>query len=457
VIRLSIPIRRVEELHGRMRLAAVVALAVAAIAALWPALLVSRQVSARVGRLADFAGALGRGENPPPLSPRGDDVIARLETRLVDAATSLSRQLEAARLEQEKLEAALSGMAEGVLVIDDWSTVIRCNRRAEELLDAARGESFLGRPLIELTRHPELHQLVRDVMESQPSDQPLLREIILERPRPRVLQVTANALTGPGRVRTYILVCHDITELKRLQNNQREFVANVSHELRTPLAAIQGYSETLLSGALENPEKASGFLAIIERHAKRLGRLVDDLLTLSDLELGRTELQRRPVAAATVIESACEVLRERAREAGLDLRKEVSETPQLHVDADRTVQALLNLVDNAVKYTPRGGRVTVAARAADPADTEDAPVGAKDHTWVEIAVADTGVGIPSQDIPHLTRRFYRVDKARSRDLGGTGLGLAIVKHIVQAHGGWLRIESVLNKGTTVRLYLPAAT
>src|SRR5581483_3097327 len=198
------------------------------------------------------------------------------------------------------------------------------------------------------------------------------------------------------------------------------FVANVSHELRTPLTAIKGYAETLLGPAGDDRETARRFLEVIDRHSERLGRLIDDLLALSDLELGLTEIAHVPVAVGP--------------EPG---------TPPALGDGDRLRQVLINLVDNAIKYTPEHGRVVV--RAAPAADG-----------MVAIAVEDTGIGIPARDLPRLTERFFRVDKARSRALGGTGLGLAIVKHLVHAHGGSLAIASTLGAGTTVTVQLPAA-
>jgi len=179
------------------------------------------------------------------------------------------------------------------------------------------------------------------------------------------------------------------------------------------------------------------------------------LLTLSDLELGRTELVRVAVHAEAVVETTFEVLRNKAVHAGIALTREmVPDTPPLDADEDRIEQALVNLVDNAIKYTARGGHVRVSARAAEATRALDGAAGVAADGFVEIAVSDTGIGVPPEDLPRLTERFYRVDKARSRELGGTGLGLAIVKHIVQAHGGWMRIESELGRGTTVRLYLP---
>jgi two-component system phosphate regulon sensor histidine kinase PhoR len=221
-------------------------------------------------------------------------------------------------------------------------------------------------------------------------------------------------------------------------------VANVSHELRTPLTAIHGYVETLLSGALEEPEHARKFLEIVFRQTERLGRLINDLTELSNIELGKVSLRLGPVHLADVVDSVLGIIAPRAQQGGVRCVVDVSgDLPDVRADHDRLVQILLNLVDNAVKYTGRGGEVRVSARGSDDV--------------VEVAVADTGIGIPRADLPRITERFYRVDKARSRELGGTGLGLAIVKHLVAAHGGSLAIESELGQGTTVRFTLPVAT
>jgi len=238
------------------------------------------------------------------------------------------------------------------------------------------------------------------------------------------------------------MILHDITELRRLEQVRTEFVANVSHELRTPLTAIQGYLETLLDGALEEREHARKFLEIVFRHTERLGRLTDDLTDLSNIELGKVTLRLEPTSIAEIAESVVAIISPRASGGQVKVEARLpADLPEVLADRDRLSQILINLVDNAVKYTPKGGQVTVEGRV-------DA------SGMIEVAVRDTGVGIPKADLPRLTERFYRVDKARSRDLGGTGLGLAIVKHLVLAHGGELDIESELWKGTTVRFTLP---
>jgi two-component system, OmpR family, phosphate regulon sensor histidine kinase PhoR len=241
-----------------------------------------------------------------------------------------------------------------------------------------------------------------------------------------------------------VMVLHDVTELRRLEQVRTEFVANVSHELRTPLTAIQGYLETLLAGALEERENARRFLEIVFRHTERLGRLLNDLTDLSNIELGRVSLKLAPTRLDEIVDAVLAIMGPKATSGRVTLLSQLpADLPPVLADRDRLVQVVINLVDNAVKYTPEGGRVTVEARA-----------GRDDQ--VDVSVTDTGVGIPPLDLPRITERFYRVDKARSRELGGTGLGLAIVKHLVFAHGGQLRIESEPGRGTTVHVLLTSA-
>ncbi|MBX3028475.1 PAS domain-containing protein [bacterium] len=417
----------------------------------------ARRRAAGLEAMRRFARAVAEDLPLPPLPEPTDAAVAGAQAALVAALAHQQRQREAADRERRRLQGVLGGMVEGVLVIDAQGTVLLSNRGAEELLQLPPGENYTGRPLIELTRHPDLHELVRWAVSEGGLERDSTLEVGLGGTGSYVLQVTATPVdVGPDAGRAFILVFHDITQLKRLERMRRDFVANVSHEVRTPLAAIAGYTETLLAGAVDDPERARHFLGIIERHAERLGRLVNDLLTLSDLELGRTELHRTAVDAGTIVQAAFEVLHGRAEQGGVSLVEEIApDMPALDADQDRLEQAVLNLVDNAIKYTPPGGQVTVRTR---PLALRDVPevLRRDDRTsFCELVVADTGVGVPPEDLPRLTERFYRVDKARSRQLGGTGLGLAIVKHIIQAHGGTLQISSELHHGTTVRLVLPA--
>ena len=270
------------------------------------------------------------------------------------------------------------------------------------------------------------------------------RELRLAGPANRVVQVHAVPLRLAPDEMGVVMMLHDVTELRRLEQVRTEFIANVSHELRTPLTAIQGFLETLLSGALEDPDQARRFLEIVARHTERLGRLLSDLTDLSNIELGRVSLRREPTQLDDVVDSVLAIIAPKAESGKVTVASAIdADAGRVRADRDRLAQILINLVDNAVKYTPAGGRVTVTARPTTAG-------------MVEIAVQDTGVGIPPADLPRITERFYRVDKARSRELGGTGLGLAIVKHLVHAHAGELRIESEPDRGTTVRFTLPRA-
>jgi two-component system phosphate regulon sensor histidine kinase PhoR len=259
------------------------------------------------------------------------------------------------------------------------------------------------------------------------------------------MDVTISAVNdGTGGERKTILVFHDVTRLKRLERIRTDFIANVTHEIRTPLTAIIGFTETLQQGALENRETAGRFLDTIRENAERLNRLVDDLTTISVLEMGEVKLQLEGLSIEEEIEKALLVTGGRAAEKGLIIRKDIPpELPSVSADRDRLTQILINIIDNAIKFTPEGGKISVAAL----------PEG-KD--FLALRIADTGPGIPEAELPRLGERFYRVDKTRSRDLGGTGLGLSIVKHLMKTHGGRMHIASVLGKGTTVSLFFPVA-
>ncbi|HEX7406431.1 MAG TPA: ATP-binding protein [Candidatus Binatia bacterium] len=456
VVRLSVSMSTIEEVRARIRAAIWGGLGVAALAALWPALVLSRRLSRRVSRLTEFSNAVAAGAPPPPLLPEGEDIVGRLETNLVAMADGLSARLYTAREEQGKLEAVLSGMVEGVLVIDRAGTIRLANQRAERLFGGWPTGGLVGHPLINVSRDPDLQELVREVTRGERGRR-LVREI---GGRGESLQATATPMAElEGEPRLFILVFHDVTELKKLESARRDFVANVSHELRTPLTAIRGYAETLREGALDDPEQGRKFLSIIERHAERLTRLTEDLLTLSDLELGRAALRSVPTVLAQAVDAAVDVVREKGEQGRVEIRSDLApDLPPICGDPDRIEQVLVNLIDNAVKFTPAGGQVTIRAHVAEVSQTGGAERASGDTQgrWIAICVADTGVGVPRHHLHRLTERFYRVDQARSRELGGTGLGLAIVKHIVQAHGGSLRIESEVGRGTQVYVYLPAA-
>jgi two-component system phosphate regulon sensor histidine kinase PhoR len=457
IVRLAVPMTTITEAQQRIRSILLLALALAAGLGLWPAVRLSQWLSRRIDAMVTFSQAVAADREPPRLAAERRDELGLLEENLSTMGRAVSERLRATREEEQKLRAVLAGMVEGVLVVTERGELVLLNERAREIFGLDPAHDYGGRPIVEICRDPELQQLIRDTVRLPTTTARLAREISIAGEASRVLAVNAAPVHGDQAPLGYVLVFHEITELKKLEAVRRDFVANVSHELRTPLTAIRGYAETLLTGALDDAQNARKFLGVIERNAERLTRLIDDLLTLSDLELGRLGLQRTAVSAKAAIEAACEVVSAKALRGGVTLRREdAADLPPIDGDGDRVEQVLVNLIDNAVKYTPSGGCVTVTARRAANGDSVPARPRPDGSEYVEVAVTDTGIGIPSQELPRLTERFYRVDKARSRELGGTGLGLAIVKHIMQVHGGWMRIESELGRGTTVRVAFPAA-
>ena len=442
VLRLAEPISAVTASYETLRGAALAGGAVALLVALGIGIFVAGRVTRPVVEMQDVARQMSEGHFDVRAPARSPDEIGTLGRSLNVMAGRLREKIGDLEREQAKATAVLDAMVEGVIATDGHDHIILINERARSIfgLGPARVER---RPLLEVVRNVNLHDVLmagRDAMDGGV----VSREVRLAGPADRVLQVHAVGLKFPGDVRGVVVILHDITELRRLEQVRTEFVANVSHELRTPLTAIQGYLETLLDGALEEREHARKFLEIVFRHTERLGRLTDDLTDLSNIELGKVSLRLEPTSVAEIADSVVAIISPRASggQVKVDARLPV-DLPDVLADRDRLSQILINLVDNAVKYTPKGGQVTVEGRV-DPAG------------MVEVTVRDTGVGIPKADLPRLTERFYRVDKARSRDLGGTGLGLAIVKHLVLAHGGELDIDSELWKGTTVRFTLPVA-
>ena len=403
------------------------------------------RLGARLRSLEEAAASIVSGTIDPREARFPEDELGGLERRLTELARDFRSHFARTERERERLEAVLRNMLDGVVMLGPDGRIALANAAATELLGIPTVGELLGVRLALLCRNPDLVVIIDELLGERP--RPLTREVVLAGPERRFLSVAAAPIVLREGRSGAILVLHDVTRVRRLESMRADFVANVSHELRTPLTAIRGYAETLLGGALDDRSRALQFLQVIERHSERLSRLIEDLLTLSDLELGRTELHPEPFELVAIVEGVLEVLQPKAEGKGIELRMELPAIlPPVLVDRDQIEQVLINLIDNAIKYTPAGGRVRVSA--AVPSDD--------DRRSVEIRVTDSGIGIPEKDIPRLTERFYRVDRARSRELGGTGLGLAIVKHIVQAHGGSLAIESRLQQGTTVRVGLPQA-
>jgi two-component system phosphate regulon sensor histidine kinase PhoR len=349
--------------------------------------------------------------------------------RLEDVLDGLSTELG-------RREAILSSMTEGVLAVDSKLQVSFCN---DAFIRAVATPGLVeGVPLIKVLRDPALFQLLKRVIET---GETVRQRIKMTARDERTFEVHASPLASHS-TRGALAILHDITPAERLERVKRDFVANVSHEFRTPLATITGYAETLLDGGLEDEQNRRRFVEIIQANSVRLNNIAADLITLSELEAGRPELQPAPIPVSEVIHNAISTLEPVARLNQIKLYAD--EVNEVEVLGHRThfEQALVNLLDNAIKFNKPAGEVSV--KALGTADGQ-----------VEISVADNGIGIPEEDITRIFERFYRVDKARSRQVGGTGLGLSIVRHAVEQMHGNVRVESELGKGSCFTITLPA--
>lgn len=412
--------------------------AIAAVAAAIALYVSDRAVASRIRRLKIIAERAAAGDFTSIERDHGHDELADLANTLRRAVAGLGQTIHSLTDERNRSSAILASMVEGVAVVAGDERILFCNWAFEQILELPEGSSQ-GRTIVEALRQADLIDLVRRAL---PGTEEITGEVEVGTVRRRTFSVTAAPVRAAG-TNGAVLVLHDITELRRLERVRRDFVANVSHEFKTPLTAIQGFAETLLSGALEDTANRGRFVEIIREHARRLARLTDDLLKLSRIEAGRLELEIRPVPVEALVSGCVETARLKAEAKAIEIHVEVQRgMPAVRGDGVQLGEVLQNLLDNAVQYTPSGGRVEVIS-CANGRD-------------VVFTIADTGMGIPEADLERIFERFYRVDAARSREAGGTGLGLSIARHIVEAHGGRIWVESAVGLGSRFHFSVPIA-
>jgi two-component system phosphate regulon sensor histidine kinase PhoR len=389
--------------------------------------------------MAKIATQIGRGEFTAKAPVSSNDAVGELARVMNDMSTRIASQVESTAVEKNRLNAILYGMGEGLLVTDAKGGIILVNPAFRDLFSLH--DEVEGKPLSAITRLPALHEAFREVVKTKKER---VGEFIFPFHEDRTLQTHWFPLLSGKEIHGVVAVFHDISAMKLLEKMRRDFVANVSHELRTPVTIIKGYAETLLSGAMKtDPERADHFLGIINTHAERLSSLIRDLLALSELESRNLSIKLVSFPIGSIVRRAVLLFEDKARSKGITINLEnVEEMPPVMVDPGRMEQLLVNLLDNAIKYTHEPGSITISG------------VDREDMVWV--SVADTGVGIPSPNLPRIFERFYRVDTARTREQGGTGLGLSIVKHIIQLHGGSITVESLPAKGSTFTFNLKKA-
>lgn len=427
IIRVAIPLYEIAEITRHVRKTVGLASLIVGLFVLPVIYWLARRISDPIDDMRRMATHVAAGD----FTGRAPEYVVGEVGELAGALNQMSTQLETrlAELTSEKahLTGILAGMTEGVLVVDAAGKI--------RLMNAALREAFVltddafGKTVLEVFRHAGLADLTAGA-----------RELTFLQPSERSFTVQIGRLTGETGA---VLVFHDITRLKQLENVRKDFVANVSHELRTPLSIIKGYIETLLDEQPPDAATSRQFLETIQRHSRRLESLVEDLLSISALESQQARLDFNPVNLHNVATAVIEELHDRALSRQVGVYLEISTTfPAVRADAQRLHQVLVNLLDNAIKYTPAGSKVRLNAGVANGTAT--------------VSVADNGPGIAAEHLPRIFERFYRVDKARSRELGGTGLGLAIVKHIVLAHGGRVWAESETGQGSVFHFTLPLA-
>ncbi|MFO0722642.1 MAG: ATP-binding protein [Myxococcota bacterium] len=417
LVRIGVPLSEIRETQQRMRARLYGAAVLAFFAAVGLGLFASAFFMRPLSAMIRAAESMARGRYDVRIESPGPDEFGTLARTLNLLATELSTTISALVEERDRLSAILSSMVEGVIVTNERQEIVLANPSARRLLAA---ESLEQKPITAIL----------------PPSEEAVRELEIGA---RWLLLTTVRLRAQDRAVGEVLVLHDVTERRRLDAMQREFVANVSHELRTPVASIQGYSETLLGRPLD-PGTTREFLEVIHRQAERMGRLVQDLLRLAELEARQEQAPLSPVPVAVVTRRVLETVKKRAEARGVELRDETEAGALALARADDLEQVLENLVDNAIKYG--GPRVSIRSRI--------------DQGRLEIRVEDAGPGIPAEHLPRLFERFYRVDRHRSKESGGTGLGLAIVERLVRGMRGQVRAESALGQGSSFIILLDRA-
>ncbi|MBN1945149.1 MAG: HAMP domain-containing protein [Bradymonadales bacterium] len=431
VVRISMPLDAVDKAVGQLRTILWAAGFIGLILAMAMSLLATQLVSRTLRRVVGVARSMAAGHRMQRAEVRGDDEIGGIASSLNRMAQELESTVATLAAERDRMEAVLEGMAEGVIVVDGRQQVVLINASARRLLSA--DDTAVGKPLADLVRAPALLELVRESARGQGQEAEF---DLLGPPNRRIL-----ARATPQRLeRGVVAVLHDVTRIRHLETVRRDFVANVSHELRTPVSVIQANAETLLNGAMADPDRASAFIEAIGRNSQRLSQLIADLLDLSRIEVGRYQLDIQPVPVEPVVQRVLDLLDKSARRKSCTLTMGVGEQQAARADPKAMEQVLMNLVDNAVKYTQQGGSIRIGWRRMDQE--------------LRFEVEDDGPGIEIHHRERIFERFYRVDPGRSKELGGTGLGLSIVKHLVELMGGQVGVEPVSPHGSLFWFTVP---
>ena len=444
ICRVALPMVAVNTAIDDLRRMALIASVAGLILAIVFSVFSTGAITKPIQKLTQMTQSLAAGNINSRVPVDSSNELGQLSQNFNLMADRIQVQIDEMSEEHRRSATILTNMGEGVLLVNGASEITYANPTAISMLELP--DAYIGKALIEINRIPELQALLKKAEETETI---AFAEIQLGNLREPEAEVTVVPVSAGQE---YVIVIHDVTKERQLERIRADFVANVSHELRTPLTTIRGYAETLLSGNSVRTKTGEQFIVKILNHSARLTRLVSDLLELSRLELGEVELKRSPRHLNTFHEPLLEVFEPLLEESGLVLKWEIpEELPKVNVDHQLFMQIFVNLIDNAIKYTPDGGTITVSAEICSREETEVSNTASDE---IIMRVEDTGIGIPMESQPRVFERFYRVDEGRSREMGGTGLGLAIVKHIVLSHNGRIWLESTLGQGSIFYVAVP---
>jgi two-component system phosphate regulon sensor histidine kinase PhoR len=435
-IRLALTLESVRKTLSEIRKAILIGLLFALVLAFVLGSVVAGNTIRPVSRMTQVSRRFSEGDFSRRIIQSPKDEIGELADTLNKMAQDIEDKIKEIKTQNQKLAAIFNSMIEGVIVVDKNGHIISINPTVEKMFGILKKDAE-GKAFLETVRNNDISEVISAVLKK---GQGTSAELVLIYPIRKIFEVNATPIFDNNNVTGCLVVIHDITEIRKLETIRSDFIANVSHELKTPLTSIKGFIETLLEGALDDKENNRNFLEIIHEHAERLNNLVNDLLSLSHLESKEITLENKDISLRQLVEGVILGFNAQLRKKNIEVKNELPAGLSVKADKNRVEQVFTNLIDNAIKFNKDKGFIKIYSHDV--------------NGKVKIIVEDSGIGIPEKDIPRIFERFYRVDKARSRELGGTGLGLSIVKHIVELHGGIVGVESIEDFGSKFWFILP---